>query len=34
MSQTYTEHGRGVDLPFFLRVGHGPIVVQINLQDS
>jgi hypothetical protein len=24
-------HGRGADLPFFLRFGTGPIVVQINL---
>ena len=25
-------HGRGADLPVFLRFGHGPILVQINLQ--
>ena len=30
----YTVHGRGADLPFFLRFGHGPILVQINLQHS
>ena len=27
-------HGRGADLPFFLRFGYGPILVQINLQHS
>jgi hypothetical protein len=30
----YTEHGRGADLLFFMRFGHGPILVQINLQHS
>ena len=30
----YTEHGRGADVPFFLRLGHGPILVQINLHYS
>ena len=30
----YTVHGRGADLPFFMRFGHGPILVQINLQQS
>ena len=30
----YTVHGRGADLPFSLRFGHGPILVQINLQHS
>jgi hypothetical protein len=30
----YTVHGRGADLPFFLRFSHGPILVQINLQHS
>ena len=28
----YTVHGRGVDMPFFLRFGHGPILVQIYMQ--
>ena len=28
----YTVHGRRADLPFFMRFGHGPILVQINLQ--
>ena len=27
-------HGLGADLPFFLRFGHGPFLVQINLQHS
>ena len=27
-------HGRGADLPFFLRFVHGPILVKINLQYS
>ena len=27
-------HGRGADLPLFLHFGHGPILVQINLQHS
>ena len=26
-------HGRGADLPFILSFGHGPILVQINLQS-
>ena len=30
----YTVHGRGADLHVFLRFGHGPIFVQINLQPS
>ena len=30
----YTVHGRGADLPFFMRFGHGPILLQINLQHS
>ena len=30
----YTVHGRGADLPFFMPFGHGPILVQINLQHS
>ena len=30
----YTIHGRGADLPIFLLFGHGPILVQINLQHS
>ena len=30
----YTVHGRGADLPFFMRFGPGPILVQINLQHS
>ena len=30
----YTVHGRGADLPFLLRFGQGPILVQINLQYS
>ena len=30
----YTVHGRGADLPFFLRAGHGPILVQTNMQYS
>ena len=30
----YIVHGRGADLPFFMRFGHGPILVQINLQLS
>ena len=30
----YTVHSRGADLPFFLRFGHGPLLVQINLQHS
>ena len=30
----YTVHGRGADLPFFLRFGHSPIFVQINQQHS
>ena len=30
----YTVHGRGADLPFFMRFGHGPILVPINLQHS
>ena len=29
-----TAHGRGADLPLFLRFGHGPILVQIYLQHS
>ena len=29
----YTVHG-GADLPFFMRFGHGPILVQINQQHS
>ena len=28
----YTVHGIGADLPFFMRFGHGPILVQKNLQ--
>ena len=28
----YTGHGRGADPPFFLRFGHGPILVQIFVQ--
>ena len=30
----YTVHVRGADLPFFMRFGHCPILVQINLQHS
>ena len=30
----YTVHGRAADLLFFMRFGHGPILVQINLQHS
>ena len=30
----YTVHGREADFPFSLRFGHGPILVQINLQYS
>ena len=30
----YTVHGRGADPPFFMRFGHGKILVQINLQHS
>ena len=30
----YTVHGRGADLPLYLRFGHGPTLVQINLQLS
>ena len=30
----YTVHDRGADLPFFMSFGHGPILVQINLQQS
>ena len=30
----YTVHGRGADLIFLLRFGHGPKLVQINLQLS
>ena len=30
----YTVQGRGADLPFFMRFGHGPILVQINLKHS
>ena len=30
----FTVHGRGANLPFFMRFGHGPILVQINLQHS
>ena len=30
----YTIHGRRADLPFFMRLGHGPTLVQINLQHS
>ena len=30
----YTVHGREANLPFFLRFGHGPILVHINLQHS
>ena len=30
----YTVHSKGADLPFFMRFGHGPILVQINLQHS
>ena len=29
-----TVHGRGADLTLFFRFGHGPILVQINLQHS
>ena len=29
-----TVHGRGAVLPFFMRYGHGPILLQINLQHS
>ena len=28
----YTVQGRGADLLFFMRFGHGPILVQINSQ--
>ena len=30
----YTVHGREAYLPFLMRFGHGPILVQINLQHS
>ena len=30
----YTVHGQGADLPFFIHFGHGPVLVQINLQHS
>ena len=30
----YIVQGRGADIPVFLRFGHGPILVQINLQHS
>ena len=30
----YTVHNRGADLPIFLRFGHDPILVQMNLQHS
>ena len=30
----YTVHGRGADFSFLLRFGHGPILIQINLQNS
>ena len=30
----YTVHGRGADLPLFIRFGHGPILVQLNMQQS
>ena len=30
----YTVHGQGADLPHFLHFGHGPILVQINMQHS
>ena len=30
----YTVHGKGADLPFFMRFGHYTILVQINLQHS
>ena len=31
----YTVHGRGADLPFFMRFGHdGPKLVQTDLQHS
>ena len=30
----YTVYGQGADLHFFMRFGHGPILVQINLQHS
>ena len=30
----YTVHGRGADLPFFMRFGHGPILVERNLQHD
>jgi hypothetical protein len=30
----YTVHGRGAEIPFFMRFGHGPILVQIILQHS
>ena len=30
----YTVHGRAADLPFFLRFGHGAVLVHINLQHS
>ena len=26
----YTLHGRGANLPFLFRFGHGPILVQLN----
>ena len=34
MYTVHSVHGRGADLPFFLRFGHIPILVQINLQHS
>ena len=30
----YTVHGQEADIHFFLLFGHGPILVQINLQHS
>ena len=30
----YTVHGRGANLPFFLRFSHDPILVEINPQHS
>ena len=30
----YTVHGKGADLPFFMRFGNGTILIHINLQHS
>jgi hypothetical protein len=34
MYALYSVHDRGAALPFFLRFGHGPILVKINLQQT